>query len=97
MPNTRPTAEESLLREGARDAIDLGRLPSRRPDRAWGTPGGGAAVCAVCARLITREQIEMEIGYEHNGARPGVDTYHLHLSCFAAWEFERVKTESTAT
>ena len=26
-----------------------------------------------------------------NGANPGLDKFHVHVRCFAAWEFERTK------
>jgi hypothetical protein len=34
--------DEPRLREQAREAIEKGKLPARRPDRAWGGPGVGA-------------------------------------------------------
>ena len=79
---------ESVLREMARTVIRDGKLPSQHPDRTWGGPGVGAA-CAVCDRPVTREQLEFEIQFAHDGERPGLDKYHVHLRCFAAWEFER--------
>ena len=80
--------DEHVLRAKAREAIAGGKLPNRRPDRTWGGPGVGAA-CVVCGAPVTREQMEFEIQFEHDGDNPGLDKYHIHLRCFAAWEFER--------
>ena len=33
----------------------------------------------------------MEIEYRRDDATRGLDNYHLHLRCFAAWELERTK------
>jgi hypothetical protein len=82
--------DEPRLREQARAAIQSGKLPSRAPDRTWGGPGVGAA-CAVCGLPITREQLEFEIQFARDGDNPGLDKFHVHIRCFAAWEFERNK------
>jgi len=34
-----------------------------------------------------------EIQFAHDGARPGLERFHVHVRCFAAWEFERTKAE----
>ena len=80
--------DEPRLREQARAAIRAGRLPARAQDRMWGGPGVGVE-CPVCSLPVGRTQLEMQIEFSHDGARPGIDTYHLHVRCFAAWEFER--------
>lgn len=33
--------------------------------------------------------MEFEIEFSHDGADPGLDKYHVHIRCFAAWELER--------
>ena len=80
--------DEPILREKARAAIRTGNLPSRQPDRTWGGPGVGAA-CSVCDLPIGKDQLEFEIQFARDGADPGLDKYHVHIRCFAAWEFER--------
>jgi hypothetical protein len=80
--------DEPLLREKARTAIQQGRLPSRRPDRTWGGPGVGAP-CSICDLPVMKDQLEFEIEFAHDGDSPGLDTFHVHVRCFAAWEFER--------
>ena len=80
--------EESVLRDYARQVIRAGKLPSRTPDRTWGGPGVGAP-CSVCDHPVTRDQLEFEIQFAHNGDTPGLDKFHVHVRCFAAWEFER--------
>jgi hypothetical protein len=81
-------SNEAVLRGQAAEALRLGKLPCEQPDRLWGGRGIGA-VCAICRRPVTRDQIEVAIEFARNGSVPGLDTYHLHLRCFAAWEFER--------
>lgn len=80
--------DETILRARAQAAILDGKLPRRRPDRVWGGPGVGA-VCAVCDLPVTKDETEFEIEFAHDGDSPGLDKYHVHLRCFAAWEFER--------
>jgi hypothetical protein len=82
--------DEKILREKARAAITRGRFPVRRPDRTWGGPGVGAA-CAVCELPVRTDELEFEIQFVHDGGDPGLDKYHVHVRCFAAWEFERTK------
>jgi hypothetical protein len=53
-----------------------------------GGPGVGAR-CAVCAEPVTKTQLEFEIQFATDGAEPGLDKFHTHIRCFAAWEFER--------
>lgn len=86
-------ADEPLLRRKARAAVQNGKLPAREPGRTWGGPGVGAP-CAVCELPIGRDEMEFEIQFARNGDNPGVDKYHVHARCFAAWEFER--TEAAA-
>jgi hypothetical protein len=38
---------------------------------------------------VTRAEMELKMEFEHDGAVLGLDAFHLHLRCFAAWEFER--------
>jgi hypothetical protein len=45
----------------------------------------------VCGLPITKDEKEIEVQFAHDGATPGLDKYSLHVRCFAAWEFERVK------
>ncbi len=80
--------EETILRQQARTAIQSGKMPAQRPDRTWGGPGVGAA-CAICERPVGRDELEFEVQFAHDGDSPGLDKFHLHLRCFAAWEFER--------
>ena len=46
-------------------------------------------MCAVSEKPVTTEQLEFEIQFAHDGSNPGLDKYHVHIRCFAAWEFER--------
>lgn len=80
-------SDESTLRRKAREAIQGGRLPERSPDRTWGGPGAGDC-CAICRAPIERDELELEI--EFAGQDGGFARYrhHVHIRCFAAWEFE---------
>jgi hypothetical protein len=80
--------DEPILRAKARAAVQSGKLPARRPDRTWGGPGIGA-VCVICDLPVKREELEFEIQFEHDVNAPGLDKFHVHIRCFAAWEFER--------
>ena len=82
MPNA------SLL-EQALEALRLGKLPSGQPDRLWGGLGVGV-VCIICRNPVARDQIEVAIQFARNEPVRGLDKYHFHLPCFAAWEFARV-------
>jgi hypothetical protein len=35
--------------------------------------------------------MEIEVEFTHDGSAPGLDKYHLHVLCFAAWEFGRTR------
>jgi hypothetical protein len=82
--------DESALREKAREVIRSGKLPARPPDRTWGGPGVGIA-CMICGLPVGKEQMAIEIQFSYNGPSPGLDKFDVHVRCFAAWEFERVK------
>jgi len=82
--------DELRLREQARAVIQSGKLPSRNPDRTWGGSGVGAT-CSVCEKPVTKEEMEFEIQFARDGDNPGLDKFHVHIRCYAAWEFERNK------
>jgi hypothetical protein len=82
--------DEVLLRDKARDAVQNAKLPPRAPDRMWGGPGVGAA-CTVCELPVAKDELELEIEFAQDGTSPGLDRFHVHVRCFAAWEFEVTK------
>ena len=79
--------DDEGLRSKARELIQQGKLPAVTPTRVWGGPGVGAP-CSVCTLPVTKEQKEFDIEFEQAGGA-GLDKYHVHIRCFAAWEFER--------
>ena len=84
MPN------EQQVRVLARKVLRAGTVPRRDPDRTWGGAGVDMA-CTICGNAIPRSQMEYEVQFSHDGANPGLDRFHMHLRCFAAWEMERTK------
>ena len=46
----------------------------------------------MCDLPVGSDEKELEIQFAHDGGNPGLDKFHLHVRCFAAWEFERMKT-----
>jgi hypothetical protein len=82
--------DETILRETARKAVQQGTLPTRCPDRTWGGPSVGSSECAICALLVAKGELEFKIEFAR-GDLPGFDTFHVHVQCFIAWEFERGK------
>lgn len=62
---------------------------SRRGQRivCGGGPGVGAP-CEICGLPITKSEKEFQIEFEQDGGG-GLDKFHVHIRCFAAWEFER--------
>jgi len=47
------------------------------------------AECSVCGQPVTKAELEFEIQFARDGDNPGLDKFHVHIRCFAAWEFER--------
>jgi hypothetical protein len=80
--------DESELRAKAREAIRSRRLPNRAPERMWGGPGVGAS-CVICDTPVKRDEVEFELEFAPDGGDPDPRNYHVHVRCFAAWEFER--------
>jgi hypothetical protein len=83
-----PVVGACTLRDSARAAIQAGKLPNSNPDRIWGGRGVGT-VCAICSVPVTRDEMEFEIEFYQNGDTSTSVAHHVHVRCFAAWEFER--------
>lgn len=71
---------------------EKGKVPNRRPDRMWGGPSSGSK-CAICEAPLTRAEFELEIEYARNGDGSALDTYHVHIPCFVAWERDLVEPQ----
>jgi hypothetical protein len=57
--------------------------------------GAGIGIaCAVCELPMTKEQLDMQTEFARDGDNPGPDTFHAHVRCFAAWNFERARRNS---
>jgi hypothetical protein len=84
--------DEASLRAQACRVLQSRKLPRRDPDRTWRGHGVGSP-CIICEKPIARDQVAYELQFVHGGATPGLDKFPLHQRCFAAWEFERAKTD----
>ena len=80
-----PDADEARLRAQARVAIRRWKLPTRAPDRTSGGHGVGAPY-SVRDLPITKDELEIEIDFAHEGSAAGVEQHHFHPRCFATWE-----------
>jgi hypothetical protein len=81
--------DEGTLRTKAREAIAMGRLPSRHPSRMSAGNGFGTP-CAVCGGTLNPDEVGYELEFPRDGdGDDGKAEYHVHLRCFAAWELER--------
>ena len=81
--------DEQELRRRARAALTAGLLPRERPTGVWGGNGTGER-CAVCGHVIDMAEMELEVEFAvAEVGLQGVREFHMHLSCFAAWEFVR--------
>lgn len=81
-------SDESTFRQKAREAIQAGKLPNRRPERTWGGRGAGAD-CTICGERVKHDEVELELEFAQGNDDSCRANYHLHIRCFEAWEFER--------
>jgi hypothetical protein len=60
-------------------------------DPTWGGPGV-CAPCAVCGLPVTKGEMEYEFEMQavRRGDNSGLHKFHVHVQCFATWEFARV-------
>ena len=63
------------------------REQARSPDQIRGGPIVDAP-CSVCGRLVIKAELEFELQWAGDGASRGLDKFHIHTRCFAAWEFD---------
>jgi hypothetical protein len=85
-------SDDDVLRERSHELIQAGKLPNRPPKRTWGGSGVGAD-CTICNVTVKRDELEYEIEFARDGNDDTVDTYHVHIRCFAAWQRERHNLE----
>jgi hypothetical protein len=83
------TQLETELRLVARERIQQGRLPRVMPSRMWGGKGAGQC-CALCDKVIQREESELEVEELVDGR---VETYHFHVLCQSLWQLECVRDD----
>ncbi len=68
------------------------RIPERRPDRMWGGRGLGIE-CVLCGEPVCADETELELEFERGDDK---QSYHVHVSCFRAWEVERAQSPAPA-
>ena len=73
------------LRMTIRQKLANRTLPRDKCQVTWFGPGTGQP-CAVCARVIGRQEIECEC------EQSTTDVWRFHQSCFAVWDDERQDT-----
>jgi hypothetical protein len=78
-------ADQGVLRQQARLAIQSRKLPDRLPESTLGGPGIDAP-CAVCDRPVRADELEIELKYSDRAK--GAASYHFHVRCHRAWEIE---------
>ena len=88
--------DEGALRLKAREAIEAGKLPNRHPESMWGGPGHGAR-CTVCDKPVEGDQLGFDLEFVRGENASGPGSYHVHVRCFATWEFERQNLEVART
>jgi hypothetical protein len=81
--------EEDGLRRLAREAMQSGKLPDRRPDRLWGGHGNGKGNCYLCGKPLNMEDITFDLEYKRGADDMDPTCYSVHLRCFNAWDIER--------
>jgi len=82
-----PDGRRKPAREGAPGGPKR-QAPAATARPYLGSPGVGAQ-CAICELPVQATEMEFEIEFARDGSNPGLDKFHVHLQCFAAWEFER--------
>jgi hypothetical protein len=80
--------DESVLRAKVRAAIAAGKVPDHAPELTWGGPGSDAE-CAICSGRVGSGEVEFEVEFARTDGASGLEKYHFHVRCFAAWELER--------
>ena len=89
-------ASEAKSMLGEKPSVPWREAPCRRGSSHSGTRIGrgvvrGPTSPARFAGYASRSAKSSQLQFKHDGATPGLDRFHLHLRCFAAWEFERNK------
>lgn len=77
----------------ARELISTGVLPGTTPDAMFGGVGS-ESVCALCGAPILSAEVLYELEYRAVGAATHSSSrrlIHLHLTCYAIWDYERVR------
>ena len=80
--------DEGTLWKRAREAVETGKLPNRRPTCMWGGSGVGAS-CAICEDPLEPDELEYEVEFDQIDGSAASQGYHIHVRCYAAWELER--------
>jgi hypothetical protein len=87
---------ERSLREKAREAINAGRLPNRRPDSTWGGTGSGCH-CALCGVPVKLDEAEIELEFPTDEVGPGQANLRVHVRCLAAWQLALDEMEAATS
>ena len=80
--------DDGTLKTKARQAVQTGKLPNRRPICMWGGNGFGAC-CPICDSAVKPDELEYEVQFDEIDGSAAPHGYHIHVRCYAAWELER--------
>ena len=89
--STENPSADIILRAKARQLIQSGVLPSRRPDRMFGARGLGH-ICAVCGVAVAAKELEWEMQFNGEDG-VGSTEFHIHIRCYEILEFEKLNPE----
>jgi len=86
---------DTLLRAKAHAAIELGRIPGRRPDHLR---GGRASrgYCGACRSSMKMGEVALEIQFVENGGA-STTTHDVHIRCYVALEGEWDRREAAGS
>ena len=85
--------DDETIRKKARDLLQSGRLPARRPDDVWAVTGSGQDRCMVCGDLVAPHEFAIEAEFR---GTDGSSSVCFHVGCYWTLESERRRVEAAS-